>query len=47
MTHSTYDLTKYYQTGILEQTTNLEEECPYCHGEPPSGDGLTECGFCT
>ena len=20
--------------------------CPYCHGESPSTDGRTECGFC-
>jgi hypothetical protein len=21
-------------------------ECPHCHGESPSTDGKTECGWC-
>jgi len=20
--------------------------CPYCHGQAPSTDGITECGWC-
>ena len=24
----------------------MERPCPYCYGEPPSSDGLTECGWC-
>ncbi len=23
------------------------DECPHCHGKPPSTDGKTECGWCT
>ena len=23
-----------------------QDECPYCHGIPPSSDGRTECGWC-
>ncbi len=47
MTYSTYDLTKYYQTGILKRHDIEGEDCPYCHGESPSTDGLTDCGFCS
>jgi hypothetical protein len=24
----------------------IAEPCLYCHGESPSSDGLTECGWC-
>ena len=31
---------------IQEEPEN-NPECPHCHGESPSTDGKTECGWCT
>jgi len=24
----------------------MNPDCPYCHGQPPSTDGRTQCGWC-